>query len=446
MRGASFREMIPSMAPDAATAPVPEAPDRPALSRCIEDRRFLLLQGPSSRFFALLGRALQAKGARVTRFGTRPADRLFWSRASGGYIAYRGLTPDCGAAIRDAIGATGATDLVMLGDGRTAHRAAVDAARDTGPGGPVPWIIEHGLIRPGLILAEPWGTGARSRIADLFDGSSGAEPAFAPAAFPQSFLRYAALDMATNLWNVAAARRYPGHRHHALDGPLREYRGWAEKLARTPQRSRARAASLGRIAQSEGPVFLFPLQLATDFQIRRDGTGAPLETVCREVIESFAAHAPRTATLVVKEHPLDNGLARWEARVPAWARDAGADGRVIHLEGGDQAALFRRLAGCVTVNSSMGLAAVLAGLPVRVLGHAVYDRTGLTDPQPLARFWGRPEPPDAGLAEAFRRFVLTGFHVPGAFDGPGAATGAENLAAWLANPPAVARRAAGAAP
>ena len=75
---------------------------------------------------------------------------------------------------------------------------------------------------------------------------------------------------------------------------------------------------------------------------------------------------------------------------------------------------------------------------MHALGQAVYRAAGLTDDRPLDAFWSAPRPPDMARVRAFADFVRTTFHVRGTFDGPGARTGAEALADWLAAPPAAA--------
>ena len=427
-----------------ATPPIPSravSPVPPCLSKGIADRKFILLQGPSSPFFAGLGAALCALGAEVARIGVSPGDRLFWRRSSGRYLPFRGDWSGFGAFLDEVIAREGATDLVMLGDGRPLHRQAVDAARRAGPEGPVPWIVEHGYLRPDLILAEPWGMGGRSAIPRLFDGAEDVEAVAADPRFPASFARYAAFDVAFHGANLAGAwLRYPGYRPHAPDGPLREYAGWIGKLARAPATARARRAALERIDRHAGPLFLFPLQLPGDFQLQLDGTGEALEDILDRVIRSFARTAPQDAYLAVKIHPIDNGRRNW-ARMATDAAGTAAE-RVSCFAGGDLGALLARSDGVVTVNSTVGLTALRAGVPVLALGTAVYAGPGLAATGGLDGFWAAPQAPDAGRVARFSAFLRQNFHVPGGFDGPAAGHGAAALAAWLADPPGPARQAA----
>jgi capsular polysaccharide export protein len=321
---------------------------------------------------------------------------------------------------------------VMLGDGRSYHAQAISLLRDTRAA--TPWIIEHGYLRPGLILVEHWGTGGKSDARRRFLALPGvAQPNLPVAAFPSSFFRYALLDIGFHLSNLLVGRlTHPTYQHHALDGPVREYFGWALKGLRYPVRHRRTAQNLARIAAHKGKLFLFPLQLATDYQIRLQGTGASLQSTLRNIIESFARAAPDDALLIVKEHPLDNGLFDWNHFVREQATQLGIVDRVVFITGGDLNALLLRSQGVITVNSTVGLSAIKLGTPCRVLGSAVYDLPGLVDPQPLDGFWRSPQAPDPDLRDRFVSFLRHDVHVEGGFDGAAAVTGAQNLASWLA--------------
>ncbi|MBD3679851.1 MAG: hypothetical protein HUJ27_15810 [Rhodobacteraceae bacterium] len=394
----------------------------------LDGRRLVFLQGPSSPFFGRVARACQALGAETLRIGFAPGDRLYWPARAGRYIAYRGRPEDFPGWLEKTLFAIDATDLVMLGDGRPYHRMAIDLLRGT-PGGPTPWIVEQGYMRPDLIAIEPWGRGARSTIPKAFRQEIPSPPPALPSAPPaDSFLRYGLLDMGYHLPNLfLGPLLYPHYRPYALDGPVREYAGWAAKALHRPLRRQMTVKAQARIAQHTGPIFLFPLQLATDFQLRRDGTGAPQEQVIDQVLTSFHAHAPKDALLVIKEHPLDNTLRPW------WRAADRNEPSVFYLPSGDISVLLARVSGVVTINSTVGLAAILHGIPCHVLGRAIFDMPELTHSGDPDRFWTEPMTPDPAFAKRFAGFLMH-YHVPGTFDGPGAKVGAENVAKRLARP------------
>lgn len=133
------------------------------------------------------------------------------------------------------------------------------------------------------------------------------------------------------------------------------------------------------------------------------------------IIASFAQHADPSAVLVVKEHPLDNGVIDWRDVTEAAAAESGVADRVVLVEECDLQDLLDQTRGLVTVNSTSGTFALASGVPVIALGHAVYDLPGLTHRGPLEAFWHAPSPPDAVLFEAFRRVVAHACLIAGDF-------------------------------
>ncbi len=396
-------------------------------------RQFVLLQGPSSRFWAHLGRALRSRGGAVARVGFCPGDRLFWSASAGDYLPYRAPVEGFAGWLQELIAARGTTDVIMLGDGRTPHAAAADLIR--GQGLPLGlWIVEHGYLRPDLILIEPDGTGGASTIPELFLDAVVEDPTDKLGVWGRSFTRYALMDVAYHLSNVLfAPLRYPHYRPHSGIHPLAEYSGWVGKAVGIPWRRRQRQRTLSALDAQSDPVFLYPLQLSQDMQLARYGTGESQSQTLIRVVRSFLAHADPAARLVVKVHPLDNGLANWRASLAKFGP------RVLFLDGGDLDRLLSRVAGVVTINSTVGLTALQAGVPTLALGDAVYKSAGLTDDQALDNFWIQPHPPDRERVAQFCAFIRSRFHVPGAFDGPGAVAAASGLADWLSAQPTCVR-------
>ena len=392
-----------------------------------EARHILFLQGPSSPFFGLVAAEMSRLGAQCLRVGACPGDRIYWPRRAGRYVAWRGRATQWSARVTGLLADEGITDLICLGDGREFHKTAIAAARHAGVS---VWIVEHGHVRPGWILVEPNGTGGRSEIPERFarhDSLEQRNTTSQEQAAP--FWRFAALDTVYHAANLLGGWvLYPHYRCHALHGPLAEWSGWIGKGLTLRARRRAAQVTVRRIAEHKGPVFVLPLQLETDYQIRDHAPPGGMAGAMADVINSFARAASDDALLVVKTHPMDNGLAQWRHQTATVAAAAGCSDRVAFLDGGDLERLIARATGCVTVNSTVGLSAAARGCPVKVLGRAVYDRAGITDPQTLDGFWRLPLAPEHQLVADFIRFLKQEILVPGTFDGPGARIGAENIA------------------
>jgi capsular polysaccharide export protein len=194
--------------------------------------------------------------------------------------------------------------------------------------------------------------------------------------------------------------------------------GWAKRLLKRPF-ERSYAERLSRYLERERPTYyLLPLQLETDYQIRRHSRFKSMAHVMEVVLESFSRGAPRHSLLVIKLHPLDNGLANFRRQARRIARRLKLGERVLVMDGGHLPSLISRAQGVVVVNSTSGLSALHYGKPVTVLGHAIFNLAGLTFKGPLDRFWRKGRAPDAELFKAFKRVVVSKAQLNGSFFTP----------------------------
>lgn len=397
-------------------------------------RVFLLLQGPMSWFFTYLGEALRARGAEVHRILLCPGDVLFWRGPNG--VSYRGRARDWPIYVDAFMKNRDVTDLACLGDGRRWHEDAIASAKAEGTR---VHVVEQGYLRPHRLTVEPGGTGGHTSFPDDWEeieALAARTPPIDARAFRAPFRNYAAMDVAFNLANMLfSGVFFQYYRRHALEHPAREWAGWIRRKA-LPYRRRRREATAAetRVAGHAGPLYLLPLQLETDYQIRLHGPAGGVEAMLRRAIVSFANHAPDDALLVVKVHPLDHQPQEWMRLVGWTSQEAGCAGRCLFLDGGDLDALLGQAAGVVVANSTVGLSALRAGAPVIALGAAIYDLQGLTFGGELDDFWAKGAPPDADRLATLID-ALSAIQVPGGFDGEGAKPGADAMAAKMLAPP-----------
>lgn len=388
-------------------------------------RNVLLLQGPNSPFYSRLARALERRGARVLRVIFAPGDALFWRGRS---VAFRGRPQGFRPWLAQLIRREGITDLVCLGDGRDRHREGLAVARAAGV---ATHVLEQGYLRPGWLTLDPGGTGGASAFQPKLAAAGHGEPH--PGSEGAGFVAWAAMDVAATAATLAAPLLgYPHYRRHALVHPLAEWAGWALKAALWPLRRWRRRRGLAWFSRRTGPLFLLPLQLETDFQIRNHGRGKTMRGHLRRTVLSFARQASPECRLAVKVHPLDPFPWRWAGEVSRLARRLRVSERLLFLDGGELGALLGHCSGVVTVNSTVGLTALRAGLPVAVLGDAVWARPDLVARPPLAAFWHAPRAPGPKGVETLMGALTATIQVPGAFDGRGACLGAEGVADRIA--------------
>lgn len=274
-------------------------------------------------------------------------------------------------------------------------------------------VTDLGYVRPDWLTLEQDGMTTASRfprdpetIRTL--AAKFAEPDLTPR-FHTPFWRLALHDIAYNGATVFGQPFYPHYRRHGLYHPFAEYVGWVVSAPRRLATRRATAAAKAGLAGEPGGYFLYPLQLATDFQLRAHSPFTDARDALSLVMRSFAASGSHRRLAVVG-HPLDEGLIDWRRLV----HEAGNE-RTVFLDNGIPDALLANAAGVVTVNSTIGLSALRYGVPVKPLGGAIYDVAGLTHAGDLAGFWDEPRPPDAALVADFVRALIGATQVKGGF-------------------------------
>lgn len=376
-------------------------------------RHVLFLQGPASPFFARLGKALRARGHRVGKINLNLGDQLFWR---SGATAYRGRFSRWAGHLSRRFDEEGVTDIVLFGDCRSYHRTAVELARARGI---AVHVFEEGYLRPDWVTLEQGGVNGFSHLpetaADIRRLAAAAAEAPAPVKTGSGLRNRVVWDVIYNLSTAFGRGLYPFYRHHRPWPVLLEYACWLKRLAVMPIEKRRSRRTLARLATSEPGFFIFPLQLDSDFQIRVHADLNSMEEALEVIVASFAAHAPVTDHLVVKAHPLDNGLVDRRRQCRRIARAAGVEDRVLFVDGGNLARLTSDAKGMVTVNSTSGMVALEMARPVAVLGRAVYNVPGLTHQGSLDRFWTAPPRPDPELLAEFVRLLKARALVNGSF-------------------------------
>ncbi len=379
-----------------------------------QQRSVLLLQGLMGPLFRRLGRGLMQAGHTVHKVNFNGGDRAFWRLAGG--IDYRGPKADWPDALRGLIRQHQVTDVMLFGDCRDHHVVARDVCIDMAVR---LHVFEEGYIRPDWVTMEAGGVNGNSslpRDPAWYRQTAAALPPLPPhGRVLSSFPRRALEGLAYNAADVLTRWHYPHWNNHRPWHPLVEGMGWIRKLSRKREREAAGAALLARLEASGSPYFLFPLQLDSDAQIRIHSPFVGIADALKTVIQSFAAHAPADVRLVVKEHPLDNGVRDWEQETTDIAAKFNVAGRVDYLAGGDIESIGGRARGMVTINSTSGTLGLAMGVPVVVLGHAIYDMPDITFQDGLDAFWQHPRAPDAETFAAFRRVLIDRCLIPGGF-------------------------------
>jgi capsular polysaccharide export protein len=378
---------------------------QPAIRRC-----YLFLQGPHGLFFPRLGEALREAGHRVHRINLNGGDRATWPEG----VSYRGGPRAWPGFVANFCARHMVSDLVLFGDCRPKHIAAIAAARRAGVR---IHVFEEGYIRPDWVTLERDGVNGYSQLPrdpDTYVALARSLPPVPPHLPVHSkaglrgwgaFFYFAQVTL--HYW------RFPLHRTHRPRDPLWEGLTFIRRFAMRDAEIAHADRVIARLA--DVPYMLFPLQLDSDYQIRVHSPFANLHEAIAQIIASFAHHAPPELRLVIKEHPLEGGLISWARVVAGVARRHGVSDRIDFIQQGDVTTLVQGAKGVVTVNSTTGTLALAEAIPVVVLGTAVYDIPGITHQDGLDSFWTKPQPPCPAIYDAFYRVLVDRCLIDGAF-------------------------------
>jgi len=410
----------------------PVDPRRAGGAAELSGRRILFLQGPLSPLFKLIGNHLQKDGFQVYRINFCAGDWLHWPGKE--CTSFKGAPEDWPEFIDAFLTENRITDLVLHGDQRVYHRVAIEKAL---PKDILVAVTELGALRPGWMTLERNGLSTLSR----FPADPKAIRAIAESAgqidlspkFPSSFWLQTAPDVVYNLTNVFLKPLYPKYQRHTIYPPVEEYLRGAVRLLTQARRNVEAERAIGVLQRSGRRYFVLPIQLEGDFQLRRHSPFDSFSQVLELVFRSFAEAAPPDTHLIMKSHPLDVGFEDWPAVSHELALKFGLETRTHYLDGGGLAKPFEAASGVVTLNSTAGLEALQAGVPVKTLVPAHYDIEGLTHQGDLAGFWAEPHRPDQELLSAYIHALAATTQVRGSIHNrEGVVAAAKNIADRIA--------------
>jgi capsular polysaccharide export protein len=378
--------------------------------------RYLFLQGMATPFLGKLGSALFRRGYAVKRINFNAGDRLFWHLP--GSIDYRGTAEDWPVFLEKRLLEWGISDIILFGDCRPLHTAAIRVASRHGV---TVHVAEEGYLRPNWITLATGGVNGNSAL-PRDPTWFGEEAALLPAwdggiPIRSHFWWRAVWDVIYHVGALLSGWYYPGYRTHLALNPFREYAGWIGRFVRLPKSRRMAHESMQVLNSWKGKwrYYLFPLQLESDSQVRFHSPFRRLAPALDHIFSSFAQHAPSDARLVVKEHPLDPGVTDWREVTAKTAARFGIADRVLYVTHSRVEPVMLGCDGVITLNSTVGFLALSFSLPVIALGKAIYDMPGLTFQGGLDRFWHEAARPAPMVFDAFRRVVADRTQINGGF-------------------------------
>lgn len=382
------------------------------------DRKFLFLQGVASPFFDQLADALIQANHDVYKINFCGGDSFYWRNKAAWNFTDR--IENLARFIEIKFQQFQFTDIILFGDMRPVHIDAIALAKQYQA---KIWVFEEGYIRPNWLTLETNGVNGNSffpKNPDYYLEQARQIPSYLDG-LDTGYSPYIRLLHDIN-YNFARYSQYFRFRHYKLhrpQSPLVEYLGWAKQfyLQKTVGEYYANKV-YHKLLKNNTAFFLFPLQLHYDAQIIHHSPFNNIQEAITMVLESFAQHAGQEEVIVFKNHPLDIGLINYRAFIKTLQKELKLEDRVIFIDGGHLPSLLSRCKGTITINSTVGVSALLHNSPVITLGNAIYNMQGLTFQGSLDEFWTQAKPPNKTLFRSFRNTVIHHTQINGNFYTP----------------------------
>ncbi len=341
-------------------------------------------------FYQTLSQHLAFAGHRVVKIHFNGGDEC-WP-CVGENLCYRGDPDGWNAFFRRALRQYAIDIVLCYGDCRYYHRVAGQVCKLKGVSF---WALEEGYLRPDFVTLEQGGVNAfspwyekRERLSRLHWSAEFA----APLKVGKTFATRAWYASRYHISKALKCQSYPHFVEHRPWSFWQEAMGWTRSAWVKYGHLRADRALLNHLKGHAGRIFLVPLQVTEDFQVREHSDLGGVDEMVEQVIRSFAQHANPEDVLLFKHHPMDRGYVSYRAFIDRLIAEQGLVGRVFYGYELPLPTLYPLLKGVITINSTVGLSALLHHVPTICLGRALYDIPGLTTSGPLSSFWRRQSP------------------------------------------------------
>lgn len=375
-----------------------------------ESHRILLLQGPIGPYFFQLGQFLNQQGKEVYKLNFNGGDILYYPPDTLTHL-YSGAVGDFSTYLTQFIHENKIDAIICFGHKRIYHDIAKQVCKDLGDDINF-WSFEEGYLRPHYVTFEKWGVNSASilpRDAQFYlDNEVNIPKLREPRSLVASFFTRFWLAMHYYMAMYFCRKKLTHYVHHR-DYKVLNYigawllSGWRKWAYKPKEYLLAKS-----IESNEFPeFFIVPLQVHNDSQVKSFGCAKNVPAFVRSVLRSFAKGADEDVHIIFKHHPMDRGFNHYGALITKLSQKYGVEDRVHYVFDIPMPVFLRRAKGMVVINSTSGLSALLHNLPVKALGQAPYDFSGLTDQQPLSYFWRNPQSPNPSVFNAYKLYLLS---------------------------------------
>ena len=347
-------------------------------------RRIFCVGSPFGLFFRDFSLALENAGCKVHRVVFDAGD--FAATRARNRIVFAGGPEEWPRFVDTMLRRFKIDGVITFNDAHYREAGALAAAKQLGIRS---YVLEHGYLRPHWITFEREGVNAHSKLPrdiEFYRRQNAA--AHDSVAFPFKLRGVVLNTMAHFACAIAGAPLLRYDSRYYGDPVSRQALGYAGEIVRRWVRpGSGEVVALDALKHGPGKVHLCLLQKPGDVQLLKHSRFGGNLAYLGAVLQSFATSAPPDDRLIVKQHPLDYGKESSESFVKRLGGELGIADRITFIRNISIEKVMPLIATAVTINSTAGLACVMANKAVKCLGDAIYDFEGLTFQAPLDDFW-----------------------------------------------------------
>lgn len=377
-------------------------------------QKILMLQGPVGPFFAKLRRYFLANGAeQVIKVNFNAGDDFFYNE--GDIFYYKRPFHELEEFYNELIKEFEFDAVYLFGDCRKIHVIAHKVFTQNH----IPiYVFEEGYIRPHYMTLEIGGVNAKSSLPKNINAM---RVPVSDRNYPQKshgyggfkkMMFFATIYFFLIYWY---SKSYPFYRHHKKISAIDLF-FWMRSYFRKPfYILKDKLTQKYIISRLKNKFFFVPLQVYNDSQVTHHSPYHDVKDFIEDVLLSFARYAPPHVRLVFKHHPLDRGHRNYKKFIFNRAKNLNIQNRIFYVHEINLPKFLKNAKGCVTINSTVGLSALFHDTPVKVMGKAFYNITGLTSQIPLKKFWINTGRVNRDNYHIFRNYLINKTQIYGSY-------------------------------
>ena len=330
----------------------------------------LLLQGPVGPFFTELQGALASSGWATRRVIFNAGDKIFAAKKD--CVRFSGNLDSWEAWLRFEISQNRPNCIVLFGSSRPAHKIARRLADLFG----IPVLsLEEGYLRAGYVTAEFGGNNQHSPLVTWKPQDQTCAHLAKDHIANQKRSSFLTMSFWGAVYYIArdlvSSKTDEDLFHRPREGVLSLSCSWCAHMLHRAFMRVTEARLQGKIFGNAGYIIV-PLQVSNDSQIQKAARGWTTRKLIEACLTALHQSHPEQ-TVLFKLHSLERANRRINELIHQRARDLGvSEARFKVTHTGRISDLTRHASGMVVINSTSGFSALHHGVPLLVLGEAVF--------------------------------------------------------------------------